>query len=234
MLVFFSWSGSRSKAIAEVLSSWLGQVIQAADPWLSQDISKGTRWSSEVSSRLEKSRVGVVCLTPDNVHADWILFEAGALSKTKDAQVCTFLTDLKPTAVEDPLAQFQHTQNDKTDVKRLVETVNEAVAKAGEKSLASSTLNDVFETYWPRLEAALKQIPASKGSSEQPFRSDREILEEILEVVRRQARPQNVNSIVDAMFSKASTSSILDSGHKPMDLGDLLRSVSIKSKVNSD
>lgn len=75
MLVFLSWSGDRSKAVAEALAAWLGQVVQAVEPWLSRDIAKGTRWGSEVADRLEKSRVGIVCLTPENLDAPWILFE---------------------------------------------------------------------------------------------------------------------------------------------------------------
>ena len=37
--------------------------------------------------------------------ARWILSEAGALSKTKDARVCNLLLDVKPADVVDPLAQ---------------------------------------------------------------------------------------------------------------------------------
>ena len=103
MLIFLSWSGDRSKAIAETFTSWISQVIQAADPWISRDIAKGARWGPEVSDRLSSSKVGIVCLTPENLASPWILFEAGALSKTKDAYVCTFLLDLKPADVEEPL-----------------------------------------------------------------------------------------------------------------------------------
>src|SRR5688572_19220319 len=109
MEVFLSWSGERSKAVAETLSVWLGQVIQAVDPWISSDIEKGARWNPEIAARLEQSRVGIICLTKENLDAKWILFESGALSKTKDAYVCTLLLDIDPSDVEQPLGQFQHT-----------------------------------------------------------------------------------------------------------------------------
>src|SRR5688572_30100805 len=103
MQVFISWSGERSRMVAEALGAWLSQVIQAVDPWISLEIAKGTRWGAEVSARLELTRIGIVCLTPENRHADWLLFEAGAISKTKGAQLCTFLLDLRPADIEGPL-----------------------------------------------------------------------------------------------------------------------------------
>ncbi len=49
MKVFLGWSGSRSKETAEALGDWLGQVIQAVDPWISSDILKGARWGEEIA-----------------------------------------------------------------------------------------------------------------------------------------------------------------------------------------
>src|SRR5882724_417299 len=52
MNVFISWSGVRSKALAEVLSDWLPRVIQVLDPWVSPDIEKRKRWSHVMSEQL--------------------------------------------------------------------------------------------------------------------------------------------------------------------------------------
>ena len=123
MKVFLSWSGDRSKAVAEVLRDWLPQVIQAVDPWISSDIEKGARWGPEITEKLEQSKVGIICLTKDNLDAKWILFEAGALSKTSDAHVCTFLLDLIYSDIEYPLAQFNHTEFNKEEVLKLVNTI---------------------------------------------------------------------------------------------------------------
>jgi hypothetical protein len=134
MQVFLSWSGERSKAVAQTFSKWIGQVIQAVDPWISLDIEKGTRWNPEIAVRLEESRVGIICLTKENLDARWILFESGALSKTKDAYLCTLLLDIDPSDVEQPLGQFQHTTRDKNDIRQLLGTINKAVEKEGEKA----------------------------------------------------------------------------------------------------
>lgn len=83
--VFISWSGPRSKSAAEILKRWLPIVVHTANPWMSAtDIDKGTRWSEEVAAALDTMKAGIICLTPENLSAEWLLFEAGALSKTRD------------------------------------------------------------------------------------------------------------------------------------------------------
>ncbi|MGH9930385.1 MAG: TIR domain-containing protein [Pyrinomonadaceae bacterium] len=78
MKVFISWSAERSLAIAKALHDWLPRVIQAVQPWLSEtDIGKGTRWEQEIGVELAQTRFGILCLTPENLDARWINFEAG-------------------------------------------------------------------------------------------------------------------------------------------------------------
>ena len=82
MKVFLSWSGERSKAVAELLNNWLCCVIQAARPWIStRDIDRGALWFSEINEQLQDTSVGIICLTQENKNKPWILFEAGALTK---------------------------------------------------------------------------------------------------------------------------------------------------------
>lgn len=204
MQVFLSWSGERSKAVAHTLEMWIVQVIQAAEPWISSDIDKGMRWAPEVADRLERSKVGIICLTRDNLESKWIHFEAGALSKTKDAHVCTFLLDVKPTDVDHPLAQFQHTTAQKPDVLQLVQTINRVVQKAGERALGEPVLGEAFETYWPRLEAALGEISSRPVAEAKPKRSESEMLEEVLELLRRQERQRAIEGNLQAALLEAS------------------------------
>ena len=83
--VFIRWSGLRSKHIAQSLHDWLRNVLPLVRPWMSEeDIQKGARGALDIARKLEKVSVGVSCLTPENQHAPWIQFEAGALSKTLD------------------------------------------------------------------------------------------------------------------------------------------------------
>jgi TIR domain len=91
---FISWSGKRSKDIALELRRWLPNVLQAADVWMSDvDIEVGMRGIHEIFTHLEKAKVGIICLTPENSNAPWLLFEAGALSKqvVEKSRVCPYL-----------------------------------------------------------------------------------------------------------------------------------------------
>lgn len=186
MNVFISWSGSRSGLVAAALRDWLQDVIQALEPWMSEaDIEKGVRWSSEISAQLERSNFGIICLTRDNLDAPWLLFEAGALSKLQhSARVCTFLLDVKPSEVRQPMAQFQATSANRDDVFRLIETINTA---CGEKRLESSKLKRAFDRTWNELNEKLKAI--AKNSPQKAKKVDPEVtLGEILAYVRSLSR----------------------------------------------
>lgn len=144
MDVFISWSGDRSKAMAEYLRRWLKLVINAVDPWMSSsDIDKGARWSSDVASKLAASKVGIICVTPGNLNSSWLLFEAGALSKTlENTFVCPLLVGIEPLDISGPLAQFQATRMTKEDIRKLLGTINSALV---EKALSEAHLDEAFE-----------------------------------------------------------------------------------------
>lgn len=184
MKIFIAWSGDTSKAIALALRDWLPKVIQAVEPWMSdKDIDKGADWDKELSAQLNQTNFGIVCLTPDNLNAPWLLFEAGALSKAVDeSRVWTFLYKVNATNVQPPLGKFQHTNAEKDDVHKLLHSINRALKIAQKNPLDEEILNHSFKTNWQELHNKLDSIPAPK--TKQPERKDHEILEEILLSVR--------------------------------------------------
>jgi hypothetical protein len=186
MNLFISWSGGRSKAVAESLHAWLPNVIQSVRPWMSAaDLEKGARWSSDIARHLQDTRLGIICLTPDNLDAPWILFEAGALSKTLEATyVCPYLFRVEPAALKGPLVQFQATKSEKDETRRLLHTINNALNTS---ALSEKQLNEAFEVWWPKLETQLRLISDS-DEGPKPHRSDRELIEESLELIRDLAR----------------------------------------------
>jgi len=184
MKVFVSWSGQRSKAVAEIISDWIKCVLQASQPWIStRDIDKGAIWFSEISDQLKDTAAGIICLTQENKNKPWILFETGALAKgLSTSRVCTFLIDLKASDIEDPLAQFNHTFPERTSMWGLASALNNCLDS---RRLDERILRQVFDTYWPQFERdfakAIEDNPA--GIAAEP-RSDENILEEILSTTR--------------------------------------------------
>ena len=183
MKVFISWSGQHSKKLGEALRDWLPGVLQLVAPYFTpSDIEKGTRWSTDIATELSESQIGILCVTRDNIHSDWLLFEAGALSKSLEkSHVCPILFGITNTDLAGPLKQFQTTLFDKGDIHRLLGVINSQI---GENKLPQKTLDTVFEKWWPDLEEKINQILADAGEPEEPVRSDRELLEEILQLSR--------------------------------------------------
>jgi len=184
MKVFLSWSGNRSKEVANLLSDWLCCVIQAARPWIStRDLDRGSLWFGEINDQLKDTSVGIICLTQENKSRPWILFEAGALAKgLSTARVCTLLVDLEPKEIEDPLAQFNHTFPTSESIYGLVKTLNSTL---GGNGLDIRILEQVFKTYWPQFEerfgSILEQTETQAPSKPRP---KEDVLGEILENTR--------------------------------------------------
>jgi DNA-binding CsgD family transcriptional regulator len=198
--VFISWSGKRSKWVASAIREWLPVVVQAANPWMSgTDIEKGARGLVEIASKLEGIRVGVMCLTPENLNAPWILYEAGALSKTIDDQtrLCTYLLGgLQFQDIKSPLGMFQATVANKDETLRLVDTVNKAVS---EQPVPYHRLERLFEKFWFELEAKLSSMPGPESVPPSKRPND-EIIAEILELARQGAnRSELMNARLSAL-----------------------------------
>ena len=188
MKVFISWSGDRSRAVADVLRRWFPSVLQAVRPYFSpDDVAKGSRWSTEIAKELEASRVGLLVITPENQEAPWLLFEAGALAKNLDrSKVCPILFGaMEPTDVKGPLVQFQAAQFSKEEMKRVIKMMN---AELAESALVPDVLESVFEMWWPELEEQVgKELEGSDEDDREARRSERDMLEEVLGLTRRLA-----------------------------------------------
>jgi hypothetical protein len=151
-----------------------------------EDVEKGARWNSDIARQLNGTTVGIICLTPENLTSPWILFEAGALSKTLESTfVCPYLLGVEPSDLKGPLVQFQSTRAEKEDTRRLMNTINSALRDG---ALPERRINEAYGVWWPRLEQNLKSISDRRATSVQPPRSDRDILEEVLELMRDMAR----------------------------------------------
>jgi hypothetical protein len=164
MDVFISWSGERSKYVAECLHVWLKQVIQMVRPWMSSEsILAGARWNVEIAKHLSQTKFGVICVTPENLAAPWLTFEAGALAKTIDEQtyVCLYLIGLEEIDPQHPLSQFQCKHTTKKDTYDVVRSMHSALLTSNrEVDLTEAQVKIAFDQWWPGLEDQLKGIPA--------------------------------------------------------------------------
>jgi len=193
MKVFISWSGPLARNIAEELRTWLRKVIQVLDPFVSsQDIAKGDIWLIELLKQLEQSSVGIICVTRENLHSDWVLFESGALIRQMGrARLCVLLIDVSPAELAPPLSAFQATTLKRDDIFRLVQTIHSALEHP---LLSEKELEEHFSNRWPEFEIYLR----SALSAPTLHQSDIEELaqELLLPVIYREA----ANGDLDTVF----------------------------------
>lgn len=181
MKVFISWSGVRSKALAVALKEWVPLILQYAKPWVSEkDISAGERWAQAISGELESSNFGILCITPENINSEWILFEAGALSKSMlDAKVIPLLFGLELSDLSGPLSQFQALKVDQQGVMNVIKAIN----AVSENKASEATINQLVPALWAQLQQKIDDIPG-KAPTGKHTRPQGEILEELVSQVR--------------------------------------------------
>jgi hypothetical protein len=196
MKVFVSWSGDRSKAIASALKHWLPDVFQGLEVWMSDhDIQAGTRWGLELGKVLGDSKLGIICLTPESLKSHWLTFEAGALSTAiAQSRVIPYRFGLQSSDIAPPLSQFQDVGTDQEGTYKLVRSINDAL---GSPLADEERLRRCFEHWWPDLSKQIDVIPAIVPTQ---IRTDRELLEEILELAR-QAGIRDLNSVLGRLLT---------------------------------
>jgi hypothetical protein len=115
-----------------------------------------------------------------------MIFEAGAISKSLDAsKVCPILFGIDNSDFKGPLTQFQTSQFSKVDIRKLLRTINNNL---GEQKLDDKVLDEVFDMWYPRLETKILKILEDYNVENRSIRDDRELLEEILGIVRITAK----------------------------------------------
>lgn len=185
--IFISWSGPKSKKVAEALKEFLETILQATKPWVSStDLVSGDRWSEEISKKLSDSQYGIICLTEHNINAPWVLFETGALSKSR---VCPYLVDLCPSQLTGPLALFQARAADKDGTLQLIDDINSILKiKNPGLNLKDERLRTLFDKMWPDFESTLNNLSdleiAEVSSRDLGNMANEDTVKELLEITR--------------------------------------------------
>jgi hypothetical protein len=155
--------------------------------------------------------------------------------------VTPYLVGLKPSDLKGPLVQFQATESTKRDTRRLIGTLNKAL---GETALPEKQLDKTFEIWWPELDDGLQRVQSAK-TPQRPQRRDRDILEEILALVRDQAKrmPQTFEGNYIADFPQLGSPYVMVSDGQlrhvvPRSLSTIGRAIAVDPKrkvsVSSD
>lgn len=167
MRTFISWSGKRSREVARKLSTWITDVLQHAETWMSsEDIEPGSRWSEEIRKQLGELAFGILCVTPENYEKPWLLFEAGALAKTLDETfLCPYLIDFENSKLPEPLAQFQSVKATREGTLALIHTINSRLPKP----LPVDKVERQFDRCWQELRHVLEEVERTPAEPRHEF-----------------------------------------------------------------
>ena len=137
-----------------------------------------------MTTELQDCHFGLICLTPDNLIAPWIHFEAGSLSKMIDrSRLVPILFKLEQSDVQGPLAQFQMVNFGQDQIYGVLQSINNA---AEELKLDESRLKTAFRVFWPELEKSISEIEFTPDK-ERHLSPTETKLEEILILTRQQS-----------------------------------------------
>lgn len=167
-------------------------VVQHVEPWMSEeDIGSGKRWNDAIAKALGETDFAIVCVTPENQAAPWLVFEAGAIAKTVEvAHVVPLCIGVAPSQVTGPLEAFQGRALNKDGVRRLVHDIT----TARENPMPKAQVDELFDAMWPKLDAAILKSRKAPSGPKHP-RSTDDMLAELVDGLRRIERRIDVIEI---------------------------------------
>jgi len=203
--------------MAIIVREWLIRVLQYSEPFVSsKDINKGAQWLVTISDQLKDTSEGIVCVTPSNVEAPWLNYEAGALAKTTgQTAVRTLLLGLKPSDLPSgvPLSNFQHTDAlEREEMWSLIESVHTRSEAAGRGDI--ERIRWAFDQAWVQLKDNLQSIDLRREGQAAPIdaRDEKDLIKDVLREIKEL-------SIAVAGLSNSSVLTLEDFSQAPRSLG---------------
>ncbi|MCP5107489.1 MAG: toll/interleukin-1 receptor domain-containing protein [bacterium] len=152
MKVFISFSGEKSKRMADALTELLPAILPSVTVFRADtDIAIGERWQQSLERILDDLDLAIICVSHDNVEKPWLIYESGQLSR-KGLIGITYLLDIEPAELSGPLAQFQAITADKGGTWRLITILN----KEDDHGLPNEELSRVFGQWWPQMQSRIE------------------------------------------------------------------------------
>ncbi|CDP82945.1 MULTISPECIES: TIR domain-containing protein [Mycolicibacterium] len=187
--VFISWSGELAKAVATVWTELITEVFDGVAPFMSEEnIGAGERGLAKIATELAGTGFGIIVVTQDNQHSQWLNYEAGALSKDVDDQtvrVAPSLVDFdRKNDVTGPLGQFQGTLLNEGGVEKILTELAKVIG------VDETSVRKRFHRAWAdEYEDKFERAKATRPRPTKPaHRQTPEMLDEILTLVREIAR----------------------------------------------
>ncbi|MCH8274112.1 MAG: TIR domain-containing protein [Armatimonadetes bacterium] len=190
--IFIAWSTQPSLDYAKLLRDFLNTLPGNKDVFISEEIEKGSIWQAVLEQELSKASAGILVVTPENVAAPWIHFEAGVMTgKMQRVRVSPLLFDVQGLRL--PLSNLQSTRSDdKDDFGKLMQnflTVPECGANG-------EGLKKAFARLWDEFRSDVAKAKTKHGSIEQAEGpTPEEKIDEILTLVRRQSRQDDSSAL---------------------------------------
>lgn len=186
--VFISWSGDRSKAVATVWRDLIAETFDAVTPFMSEEnIGAGERGLNTIAEELDGTSFGIIVVTQENQHSQWLNYEAGALSKNvgdQTVRVAPSLVDFERKGdVTGPVGQFQASLLDEAGVAYILVEIAK-LAKVDDGPIRKRFTNSWREEYGQRFSVA-SSVEAETAA--EPRKID-DVLDEILTLVREFGR----------------------------------------------
>lgn len=147
--VFISWSGKNTDSfrVAKKLYDWLPMILQATEPFMSDNIAAGTDFLKQIMGSLATAKVGIICVTKENVASPWLNFEAGALSNvvtTNEGAAIPLLIGMTTDELSkcnSPIRNFHAVEFNDEGIEQMLRSINNLL----EYPLKESQLEKLFE-----------------------------------------------------------------------------------------
>jgi hypothetical protein len=189
------------------LGSQLNQSpIKDPNPYLVRGVGEPVgRGLVAVGQPAEPGPPGGIGLTSENLMEPWIHFESGSISKSVGkSKICPYLVGISPSDIpQGPLTQFQALPANYDGTLTLVNSINKELEE--KDRLKEIDLKEIFEMWWPKLEETLDKSNANPPNKGKYVRTDREILEEILNLVRGISRESEYQQVLENILKKISS-----------------------------
>ena len=161
--IFIGWSGDNSRKIAEELKKTLEKIFpNKINCFVStQNIAYGEDWYRRIKNRLERSDLGILCITKENIKAPWLYFEAGILVRNNSKVIPLLINCNPPSLNNTPIQVKQSIQfNNPDQFKKMLKDIQVQfnLAQDTEKTILDGIYTNQYNEMKNNLSATIDEL----------------------------------------------------------------------------